>query len=264
MPSDAQEPPAAGLWWPRWRASAQVGALMSTRAGGISRPPWDSLNLGTAVGDDAEAVAENRRRFVAMTGATPIWLRQEHACRVVRASSCLAAAEAVQADAAWTDEPLIACTIQVADCLPVLLAAPEGRAVAAAHAGWRGLAGGVIEAALQALCEGAPCAPQDVAAWLGPCIGPRQFEVGAEVLQAFGQSPSHPDASRFALRRLGTAGPPRWLADLPGLARDRLRQAGVRHISGGEWCTVEDRSRFFSYRRDGITGRLAAAVWLHG
>jgi YfiH family protein len=249
---------------PRWRASAQVGALMSTRAGGISLPPWDSLNLGTAVGDDAAAVAENRRRFVAMTGATPIWLHQVHGCQVVRVSSFLAAAEPVQADAAWTDEPRVACTIQVADCLPVLLAAPEGRAVAATHAGWRGLAGGVIEATLQALCEGAPCAPQDVAVWLGPCIGPRQFEVGADVLQAFGQSPQHPNPRRFVPRGLVAAGPPRWLADLPGLARDRLLQAGVRHISGGEWCTVEDRSRFFSYRRDGITGRLAAAVWLRG
>jgi YfiH family protein len=247
---------------PQWPAAPQVGALMSTRTGGVSVAPWDSLNLGIAVGDDPAAVAENRRRFVAAIGAQPLWLQQVHGHRVVRASAASAAAELPRADAAWTDAPGVACVVQVADCLPVLWAAPEGRAVAAAHAGWRGLAGGVLEATLSAVCAAAGCAPQEVTVWLGPCIGPRQFEVGADVLQAFGQPPQA-DPLRF-VARAAADGTPRWLANLPQLARDRLRHAGVRHISGGEWCTVEDPERFFSYRRDGVTGRLAAAVWIRG
>ena len=235
---------------------------MSTRAGGISAAPWDSLNLGDAVGDDPQAVAENHRRFVAaMGGARPLWLRQVHGNRVVHASSTRIDAEPPQADAAWTDEPGIACVVQVADCLPLLFAAPDGRGVAAAHAGWRGLAAGVVEAALVALCDGAGCEPQDVSAWLGPCIGPRRFEVGAEVLQAFGESPSHADARRFVASR-AVDGAPRWLANLPQLARERLQRAGVSRLAGGDRCTVEDRAQFFSYRRDGRTGRLAAAVWI--
>jgi YfiH family protein len=259
MPSEA----ASDLLRPQWRAAPQVGALMSTRAGGVSATPWDSLNLGIAVGDDPAAVAENRRRFVAATGAQPLWLQQVHGNRVVRATAALVAAETPQADAAWTDEPGLACVVQVADCLPVLLAAPEGRAVAAAHAGWRGLAGGVVEAALSAVCTAAACAPRDVAVWLGPCIGPRQFEVGDDVLQAFGESPQQADPRRFVARATAD-GLPRWLANLPQLTRDRLQRAGVRHIGGGSWCTVEDRANFFSYRRDGVTGRLAAAVWIRG
>jgi YfiH family protein len=259
MPSEA----VPGLLTPQWSAAPRVGALMSTRVGGVSAAPWDSLNLGVAVGDDLAAVAENRRRFVAAINSQALWLRQVHGNRVVRATAALAAAEVPQADAAWTDEPGVACVVQVADCLPVLLAAPEGRAVAAAHAGWRGLAAGVVEAALSAVCTAAACEPQDVAVWLGPCIGPQQFEVGADVLQAFGQSPSHPDPLRF-IARARADGALRWLANLPQLARDHLQRAGACHVSGGGWCTVEERERFFSYRRDGVTGRLAAAVWIRG
>lgn len=248
---------------PQWQAAPRVGALMSTRAGGVSAAPWDSLNLGIAVGDDPAAVTENRRRFTERIGARPLWLRQVHGCRVVHATAALLRAEPPQADAAWTDEPGIACTVQVADCMPVLLAAVEGRAVGAAHAGWRGLAGGVLEATLAAVCEAASCAPRDVEAWLGPCIGPRQFEVGADVLRAFGAAPERPQGSHFR-PRMAADGLARWLADLPALARDRLARAGVARVSGGAWCTVEDRSRFFSYRRDGSTGRMAAAVWIDG
>lgn len=257
MPTEA----ARGWLRPQWHAAACVGALMSTRAGGVSAAPWHSLNLGDAVGDDAQAVAENRRRFVAAAGARPFWLRQVHGVRVVRAGAATLDAEPAQADAAWTDEPGVACIVQVADCLPLLLAAPEGRAVAAVHAGWRGLAGGVVEAALSALCAGAGCDAEHVAAWLGPCIGARRFEVGADVLQAFGESPQQPQPQRFAAS-VGADGAPRWLANLPLLARERLQRAGVQHIAGGTWCTVEQAEKFFSYRRDGRTGRLAAAVWI--
>jgi len=249
------------MLWPQWDVAARVGAVMTTRSGGVSQAPWDSLNLGIAAGDNAAAVAENRRRFTALTGAWPLWLRQVHGCTVVHARTAALGSEPPAADAAWTDEPGVACVVQVADCLPVLLAATGGRAVAAAHAGWRGLSAGVVEAALAALCKAARCEPAQVSAWLGPCIGPRRFEVGADVLEVFGQAADKADPLRF-VASVAVGGSPRWLANLPQLARDRLQQAGVCRISGGTWCTVEQRSRFFSYRRDGVTGRLAAAVWI--
>jgi polyphenol oxidase len=244
-------------------APPNVGAGMSTRRGGVSQGPWDSLNLGGAVGDEPAAVAQNRARFAASLGATPVFLHQVHGCRVVELGARHEAAQAriETADAAVTQSPGIACTVQVADCLPVLLAAANGRAVGAAHAGWRGLAGGVVEAALQALCGLAHCSPHDVLAWLGPCIGPRCFEVGEDVVRAFAASPARDDAPRFVPHERSD-GARRWLADLPQLARDRLAAAGVVQVTGGHWCTFEDRSRFFSFRRDGVCGRMAAAVWL--
>jgi polyphenol oxidase len=240
---------------PDWPAAARVGALMTTRAGGVSATPLDSLNLGRSTGDDPAAVAENRRRFEAALGVPTRYLSQVHGTRVVR----LTAAEAgpYEADAAITTEPGLACTVLVADCLPVLFAAPDARGVGAAHAGWRGLAGGVLEGTVAALCEAAACRPRELLAWLGPCIGPSRFEVGADVLDAFGPAA----AARFAPRPRPD-GAPRWLADLPGLARDRLAAAGVTQVHGGTWCTVSDASAFFSFRRDGVTGRLAAAVWI--
>jgi len=242
---------------PDWPAHQGVGALMSTRAGGVSAAPFHSLNLGRAVGDDAAAVVENRRRFEAAIGVPTVYLSQVHGRDVLRLAPGYSGPD--RADAAITTEPGIACTVMVADCLPVLFAAPPGRGVGAAHAGWRGLAAGVLEATVQALCEAASCDAQDLWAWLGPCIGPRRFEVGPDVLDAFGTV-----AAAHFLPRRRPDGDQRWLADLPGLARDRLRAAGVLLISGGQWCTVEDASRFFSFRRDGVTGRMAAAVWLHG
>jgi YfiH family protein len=164
---------------------------------------------------------------------------------------------ACTADAAWTTERGVACAVVVADCLPVLMAARDGRAVAAAHAGWRGLAAGVLEAAVQALCTGAALTPVDITAWLGPCIGPRQFEVGADVLQAFGR---HAADAAFVERRRPD-GSLRWRANLPLLAAQRLAAVGVADLVIDGSCTVEDPSRFFSFRRDGLTGRMVAAVW---
>lgn len=245
--------PGRGLS-PGWAAPA--GAWCSTREGGVSTGPYASLNLGTAVGDDSAAVAENRRRFAAsLDGARPVWLKQVHGTRVLRLGPGDADAPLAEGDAAWTDEPGIACTVQVADCLPVLFATADGRAVAAAHAGWRGLAAGVLEATLAALRDGAGADPSEVHAWLGPCIGPAHFEVGPEVAEAFASDAS---ALRYTPRSDGL---PRWHADLPALARARLQRAGVTQLSGGSWCTMSDPSRFFSYRRDRVTGRLAAAVW---
>lgn len=239
-------------------ATPGVAALMSTRVGGVSQGVFAGLNLGAAVGDDAQAVAENRARFAAALGATPVFLHQVHGTRVVRLP--LADEAVPEADASFTTETGVACTIQVADCLPVLMAAPGARGVAAAHAGWRGLAAGVLEASVAALCQASGCAPSELHCWLGPCIGPRQFEVGADVLAGFNVEPDAPHA------RFQPQGKGRWLVDLPGLARDRLGAGGVQHIAGGHWCTVEDESRFFSYRRDrprhGNSGRMAAAIWL--
>ncbi len=256
---------------------------MSARAGGISPPPWDSCNLGDHVQDDAVAVRHNRAVFAHHLGAQPVWLQQEHGDRVLRlVADSLREADAPIADGALTTEPGIACVVMVADCLPILLAAPEGRGVAALHAGWRGLAGagqgmvagrGVVHSGVAALCEAASCDPADLSVWLGPCIGPAHFEVGPDVLVGFGVDPAdaacagaHP---RFEPRSAASAwgdgegeGHGKWLADLPGLARDALRAQGVLDVTGGDACTVSDAARFFSYRRDGRTGRQAAAICL--
>lgn len=229
---------------------------MSTRQGGVSLGPYASLNLGDHVDDDPAAVRANRALLVQqMQGARPVWLRQVHGSTVVDGAAALAQGLVPEADGSWTREPGVACVVQVADCLPVLFAAFNGEAVGAAHAGWRGLACGVVERTAHAVALAAGCAPHELACWLGPCIGPRQFEVGADVLQAFG------GGARF-ISRPRPDGQARWLADLAGLARDRLGALGLRDVSGGVSCTVEAASSFFSFRRDGITGRMAAAVWL--
>ena len=241
---------------PDWDAPG-VGALMTTRAGGGSEAPFDRMNLRLEVGDDPIAVAANRDILATACGAQPVWLDQVHGARVVRLRDTHS--PSAPADASITTEPGIACAVQVADCLPVLFAADAGRAVGAAHAGWRGLAGGVLEATLAALCEAAGCAPVQVQAWLGAAIAPAHFEVGADVLAAFDVA-----ADAVSARHFTPTVPGKWRADLPGLARDRLRAAGVERIGGGSWCTYADASRFFSYRRDRITGRMAAAVWIVG
>ena len=171
---------------PGWQLP-NVGALMTTRAGGVSTAPFDSLNLRDGLGDDPAAVAHNQRVIAAAIGASPVWLNQVHGRTVVRLTADDARAEAAvhAADASITTAPGVVCAVQVADCLPVLFAAPEGRAVGAAHAGWRGLAHAVLETTLHAVCEAAACEPREVKAWLGACIGPAQFEVGADVLAAF-------------------------------------------------------------------------------
>jgi YfiH family protein len=275
------EPEAAALplLRPHWPAPPGVGAAMSLRQGGCSRGPYASLNLGVAVGDDAAAVAENRARFARALGARPRWLRQVHGVQVLRMTQGEAPSDedGQSADAAWTSDTGLACTVQVADCLPVLLASRDGRVVAAAHAGWRGLALGVLEASVQALRTGAGVQPFELQAWLGPCIGPRSFEVGEDVLAAFGLAiaeagavPALPGAVQACFQRRDTPGPdgcPRWLADLPALARLRLLRLGLppQAVFSAGLCTVEQSSDFFSFRREqarGLpTGRLAAAIW---
>ena len=252
-------PPDAAPWIrPDWAAPPSVRALMSTRQGGQGRAPFDSFNLRLDPLDPAGA--GNRRAWAEALGAEPVWLNQVHGNGVVVLER-LPAGAVVSADASVTATPGRACCVMVADCLPVLFCSDNGRAVGAAHAGWRGLAAGVLERTVDALCDLAGCAPAQTQAWLGPCIGPRQFEVGADVLQAFGADPDAPQA--LFVRRDRPDGQRRWLADLPGLARQRLRLAGVHRCSGGRWCTVEEASAFFSFRRDGAagpTGRMAAGI----
>lgn len=235
---------------PDWPVPATVRAAVTTRAGGASGGPFASLNLAAHVGDDPAAVAANRARLRAALGlqAEPTWLEQVHGTEVAPAG----AGGRPRADAAVATAAGAVCVVMVADCLPVLLAARDGRAVGVAHAGWRGLAAGVIERTLAAL----PVPAGEVVAWLGPAIGQAAFEVGEEVRAAFLA------ADPAAARRFAPSPAGRWLADLEGLARDRLAAAGVRSVQGSGLCTWSDAGRFYSYRRDGVTGRLAALAWL--
>lgn len=238
---------------PDWPSPAAVRALSTQRAGGVSEGPYASLNLGTHVGDVAEAVEENRRRLRSAAGlpAEPSWLTQVHGAEV-RDLDVAGATAGVGADAALTRRPDRVCAILTADCLPVLLAAESGEAVAAVHAGWRGLAGGVIEAAVRAL--GAP--PESLLAWLGPAIGPIHFEIGGEVRDELLRADPGAD-SAFEPNLRG-----RFMADLPALARRRLERLGIRRIYGGGACTYQGSDRYFSHRRDGRTGRQATLIWL--
>lgn len=255
----ADDGPATSWLRPGWQRT-ELGAVMTTRAGGGSGAPWTSLNLGDHVGDDRVHVVANRRRFEEAIGARPVYLRQVHGIRVARLDEADLTGPPIEADASVTDRPGIACTILVADCLPVLFAAPGRRGVGAAHAGWRGLAGGVLESTLAALCELARCAPGEVDAWVGVGIGPQRFEIGAEVVEALGGDPAGTQAPSAGFGRHAVTSA--WCADLSRLAADRLRVAGLRSVERASGCTASEPSRFFSYRRDGVTGRMAAAVWI--
>jgi YfiH family protein len=251
---------------PDWPAHRGVQAACSLRDGGVSAGPYASLNLGDHVGDEVLSVAENRRRFSAALGARPVFLQQVHGHAVVALDT--STPDATTADGCWTVQRGVACTIMVADCLPVLLSDTEGRCVAAAHAGWRGLAGkqghGVLEALWAHFWPQVGSSADDAASrtlcWLGPCIGPAAFEVGGEVKAAFEAT------SDSAHRRFRAASEGKWLADLPGLARDRLGALGIAGVHGNDggpgWCTVGNPSRFFSHRRDRVSGRFAASIWL--
>lgn len=234
---------------PDWPVPVSVKALVTTRAGGVSRAPYDTLNLGIAVGDDPECVSENRARFRALLPAEPRWLRQVHGIRVVDAATITTI---VEADGSHTTAPGVVCVVQMADCMPVLFADRAGTRVAAAHAGWRGLAGGVLDEAVRALDTD----PAELIAWMGPAIGPTAFEVGDDVRDAFlASSPEYHAA-------FVPHAPGKWLADLFLLGKQRLLALGIGAIHGGGLCTVTDSRRFFSHRRDRISGRMAAAIWL--
>jgi len=232
---------------PEWPAPPNVAAFSSFRSGGVSEGPFRGLNLAAHVGDETARVEENRRRLLAglHLPAAPVWLQQTHGTKVVEA----AAGGAPEADAAWTRSPGVVCAVLTADCLPLLLCDLTGSKVAAVHAGWRGLAAGVIENAVAAL------QPAELMAWLGPAIGPEAFEVGGELRERF---VSRHSSYASAFRR-GRGD--RWHADLYLLARLILEGRGIGRIYGGGLCTHGDPQHFFSHRRDGCCGRMATLIW---
>ncbi|MGO9716065.1 MAG: peptidoglycan editing factor PgeF [Steroidobacteraceae bacterium] len=238
---------------PQWPAPPAVCALSTQRGGGVSAAPYATLNLGDHVGDLSAAVAENRRRLriAADLPAEPRWLAQVHGIRVADLD---VGGSTASADGAHTRRPGRICAILSADCLPLLFAAESGEAVAAAHAGWRGLAGGVIEATVRALALD----PGTLLAWLGPAIGPRHFEIGAEVREELLRGDGGAEAA-FTPNARG-----RFMADLQALARRRLARLGIERIYGGGECTFSHPDKYFSHRRDGRTGRQATLIWLKG
>ena len=260
---------------PDWPAPAHVRSACSLRSGGVSSAPYDTLNLGDYVGDEAAAVVANRAAYAKALGAHPVYLKQVHGWDVVQLSR--QTPSGATADAALTMERGIACTMMVADCLPVLFCNRAGTLVGAAHAGWRGLCGeggsGVlehflkrfrhlagIEYAQSAMNSGVFSEAEEILVWLGPCIGPSAFEVGAEVREAFVQTDAH------AAQHFKPIAGNKYLGDLQALARQRLASQGITQIYGNDgsanWCTVSNPSQFFSHRRDRISGRFAASVWL--
>jgi polyphenol oxidase len=249
--SDAAVRGALAVLTPDWPAPPAVRAAFTLRAGGVSAAPYDSLNVGAHVGDAPASVAENRRRVCEHLSlpAEPAWLEQVHGTDVIELA---AVAPQRPADAVITRQPRRVCVVQVADCMPVLFAARDASAVGIAHAGWRGLAAGVLEATVSRLSV----PPARLIAWLGPAICAEHFEVGGEVREAFiARDAGAADA--FAANTRG-----RWQCDLAALARRRLAALGTTAVSGGAWCTYADRARFFSFRRDGRCGRMAALIWL--
>ncbi len=239
---------------PDWPAPANVRALVTTRNGGVSRSPYASLNLADHVEDDPQAVAENRRLLrqrVPQIPQDPLWLKQVHGVRCVEVET---SESGVEADASWSCTPGRVCAVLTADCLPLLLCDEAGTVVSAVHAGWQGLAKGVIEAAVGTL----PVVPGKLLAWMGPAIGPSAFEVGADVRDQFFL---HDPAAAAAFISLPNG---KWLGDLYLLARQRLAALGVMRVYGGGECTVTDAARFYSFRRDKVTGRMASLIWLAG
>lgn len=231
---------------PDWPAPANVRAFTTTRTGGFSKGAWSSMNLGSRCGDDPLAVVMNRKKLVSSLPAAPQWLRQVHGTRVVTHSPVKV--DEPEGDGLVSYSPGQVCAVLTADCLPVLFCNRSGNRVGAAHAGWRGLAQGVLQATVSQLKE----APGEIMAWLGPAIGPIAYEVGDDVRQAFAEEQG------ICFKKIGD----RWLLDLYGVARRILTHLGITAIYGGKFCTFSDSERFFSYRRDGVTGRMASLIWL--
>jgi len=237
--------------FPDWPAPDTIKALSTTRQGGFSLPPYNCFNLGTHVGDEPNTVIKNRDYLVntAHLPEPPRWLNQIHGTRVINSNKWQLN---IDADAIVSQQNNHICTIMTADCLPLLLCNKQGDTVAAIHAGWRGLAAGIIEKTIVEFS----CAPQDILVWLGPAIGPNQFEVGTDVYQTFTQY------STKAMQAFQQTDATHYLANIYLLARQRLTALGVSAIFGGDLCTTSDKQHFFSYRRDDITGRMASMIWI--
>lgn len=238
---------------PDWPAPPWVRAVSTTRQGGFSCVPFNGLNLADHVGDDPVAVTRNRDllRKSLNFPVEPSWLMQVHGCNVVEATGTVN--KRLEADGSFTIGPGGICVVLTADCLPILLCDQKGTQVAAVHAGWRGLAAGVVEAALRCFSVSGA----EILAWLGPAIGPGAFEVGEEVRDIFIKYDSN-SADAFVSNK-----PHHWLMDIYQLARERLVGYGVDHIYGGDFCTVSDAERFYSYRRSGMTGRMGSLIWIN-
>ncbi|MGJ3355257.1 purine nucleoside phosphorylase YfiH [Providencia sp. Je.9.19] len=242
----------SALIFPDWPQPKNIASCSTTRIGGVSLPPFDSLNLGCHVDDDPKAVSENRCRLVSLAHLPqqPLWLEQVHGTTVLHLDNGIIKSK--QADAVYTNTVEQVCAIMTADCLPVLFCNKNGTEVAAAHAGWRGLCNGVLENTVAKFS----CPPDEIMAWLGPAIGPEKFEVGAEVRDAFLNQSSE-------LSLAFTSHGDKYLADIYLLARKKLQAVGIISIYGGSFCTVTEENRFFSYRREGKTGRMASLIWIN-
>lgn len=239
---------------PNWPAPANVHAIQTTRAGGVSLAPYASLNLGAHVKDDAMTVAHNRQLLSPYLPSEPVWINQVHGIKAINAGM---AGCATEADAAYTIKAHTVCVTMTADCLPVLLCDQAGTVIAAAHAGWKGLLDGVIESTIHSmLLATSGLKAQHLMAWLGPAIGPQAFEVGSEVCEAFMTVDAN---AALAFNPIANN---KWLGDIYQLARQRLNTIGISQIYGGDFCTYTDEARFFSYRRDQVTGRMATMIWL--
>ena len=232
---------------PEWPAPSNIKAIQTTRSGGISVAPYDSLNLGSHVQDDTLAVAKNRQFISKYLPSEPVWLNQVHGVDVIDAAK---STNVQDADASYSKNKNVVCVTMTADCLPVLLCNKQGNAVASIHAGWRSLCNGVIEVTIKEM----GVEPEDLMAWLGPAIGPDAFEVGGEVREAFIAKDNQAEMAFVASGN-------KWLGDLYLIAKQRLNKQGVNQIYGGKECTYSNPSRYFSFRRDGVTGRMATMIW---
>ena len=241
------------LIYPDWPAPDNIKAVNTARIGGISSPPYDGFNLADHVGDDVDRVASNRDYLIelAQLPSDPLWLEQTHSTLIIDSQNWHSG---IEADAMISHNTNHVCVVMTADCLPILLCNQQGDTVAAVHAGWRGLAAGIIEKTIHSFS----CNPYDIVAWLGPAIGPNQFEVGEDVYHAFTQ---HDPQAKLAFQQSDSE---HYLADIYRLARQRLNNLGISAIYGGDYCTVTDHQQFFSYRRDGVTGRMTSLIWIDG
>ncbi len=246
---------------PQWPAPSSIHSLISTRSGGVSKRPYDSLNLGDHVGDQIEAVLANRAIFAKGLPGKPLWLKQTHSTAVSTPQTRKAKpSDVIDADASVTNIANEVLVIMTADCLPVLFTNLKGTIVGAAHAGWKGLCAGVLENTVAEMLNlSIETSASDLLVWLGPAIGPGSFEVGEDVVKAFRDS-ELPFSENAFQPIPGKSG--KFLADIYRLASDRLQACGVTSIFGGGYCTVRDSEQFFSYRRDGQTGRFASAIWI--
>ncbi len=250
-----------------WDAPDNIRTLVTTRMGGYSLPPYKSFNLAMHVGDDPQIVEQNRKRLEELLPSEPKWLNQIHSSRIINAADIEPQPDA---DGSITAQKNIVSVVMTADCLPALICNRQGSAVAAVHAGWRGLLAGILEQGAEQLLKLSTCQKDEVLVWLGPAIGPNHFEVGDDVRQAFlaraqGRGQSHYESIErcFAKHTKTSDGQNKYLADIYQLARVRLSAIGVDNVSGGHYCTYSEADKFYSYRRDGVTGRMASMVWIN-